>query len=1145
MQHALRPYQTLAIDRILEDDNENTLVTIFCGLGKSCAMDELLFRHFNNGVQFVVVPNLSLVRQFCANYLEKRGARYMVFCSLEDTDGVNEATTDEAEALKFVQGGNGIIATTYQSLKKWVDSMGEGQSVSCAIFDESHHLQRASNEWALTCPIFKRRLFFSATPSPNNGEAVFTYSYAEALENEDEWGQPLPYSQDVRLHVGTYDGSKGAAGPHDNVELLIKTAVLTGNMRCLSFHSNVNGDDPDSVKNFAQRCQIQLPILAPGIKWRVETLDATTNPRDRVRILEEFDATPDDEIFILCSCETISEGVDTKRCNLVAFITPVRSYYKIVQKFGRAVRLQANDRPATILLPFWVDPAHFTETMTKEERDAVPRTVYAKGNPLFDFYAAVREGDPELLELFQNMYRGPQTKRLKHYAEVCGELPRLSWEEAVQEATGVETDDVATAARESNTTVEVHPRDGPVEQHEGAAAVEKTIVEMEKDRFVVVPKVVAPAPRENRVVYDSCSPVLMNLNFNEALGTAVLEYELRPEHFEQRIQELKVFYEKYGDSPKYDGKRGIEGNLAKWINSRRNEKKNGKLTFERIQRIETVFKEWWSWNHQDDAFEDNIEKVNAFFNEHGEPPKKKGKRVKEIFLASWITKCRFYKRNGILTHKRIKLIETVFKEWWSWDPILDFFEGKIEEVDAFYKKHGEPPKHNGIRENEPSLWCWLNRRRLDKRKGILTPEKIHRIESVFKEWWKWDLFADAFEDKIEEIYAFYKEHGEPPKKKGKRGNETILAVWIMTRRSDKKKGILTPEKIQRIETVFKDWWSWDRICDGFEDKIEEVDAFYNEHGEPPKKKGKRENENFLWQWIIARRKEKRKGVLTPERIQRIETMFKDWWSWGKTSNTASASMDEDITSTITEDGGDSSLDSMEFAPPAEPEQLEERTPREKRPRDDGLDGMDKDALIAMIREQKSGREGGGYTAPNPVNKDEINALFSRLLPRHRGAVLFLDHTDFKTAHALQVAGVDPRDMIIPQRDRATFQEMRRDPVFGACVVHGDFNDLLSQQTMPVRGIYADFVGSFSVAEGFVEACRDIHFVPQAVVAVTISLRNPDGTDHLYQDVGRLIGLLNLHLDTVVITDPSTGKTFPSMVYGNGAPMATVIQRRRN
>jgi hypothetical protein len=236
---------------------------------------------------------------------------------------------------------------------------------------------------------------------------------------------------------------------------------------------------------------------------------------------------------------------------------------------------------------------------------------------------------------------------------------------------------------------------------------------------------------------------------------------------------------------------------------------------------------------------------------------------------------------------------------------------------------------------------------------------------------------------------------------------------------------------------------------------------------------------------------------------------------------------------------------MEFAPPAEPEQQEERTPREKRPRDDGLDGMDKEALIAMIRE-KRGREGGGYSAPNPVNKDEINALFSRLLPRNRGAVLFLDHTDFKTARALQAMDIAPRDMIIPQRDRTTYDVMRHDPVFGPSVMLGDFNGILSQHKMPVRGIYADFTGPLKEAEGLIEACRRIHFVPHAVVAVTITLRNPEGgAEHVNQDIVKLSGMLNRELDTIAIDDPETGKTIWSLAYGNGAPMATVIQCRRN
>ena len=655
----LRDYQEECIETVTASEDLNKLVNIFCGLGKSRIMFELLDGRYRKGLKFVVMSNLNLMRQFCADYLHGR-LPYMPFCTLDDTEGVYEATTDAATARDFMtQHEDGIIAVTYHSLKVLTDALGDFKPT--VFFDESHNLEQKERKWAVTDPRFAERLCFSATPSENNGVPLYSYSYAEALEHEDEWGQPQPFAQDVRLHVGSYVDN--GAGPHDNVELLIKTAVLTGNMRCLSFHSSVKGPDPDSVLNFAERCKAQLSIVAPSVKWRVETLYSDMPQRDRLRILQEFDATPDDEIFILCSCETISEGVDTKKCNLVAFIAAVRSYYKIVQKFGRAVRLQAHDRPATILLPFWVDPSQFTDTMTKEQRDAVPRTIYAKGNPLFDFYAAVRENDSELLELFQNMYRGPQTKRLKHYAELCGDLPRLSWEEAVQEATGIESDDIAMAARESNMTVEVHPRDGPVEQHEGAAAVEKTIIEMEKDRFVVVPKNVAPAPRENRVAYDTFSPVLMNVNFNEELGTAVLEYEMSPEHFEQRIQDVKAFYDVHGE-PKQKGKRPNETILASWIVSRRQEKRKKKMSSERITRIEEEFKDWWSWQPLVDYVERMLSGCKDFFDKHGFSPKINGEHESEKELADWIGRIRQCYKNGE-NMALCKRIENLFP-WWIW-----------------------------------------------------------------------------------------------------------------------------------------------------------------------------------------------------------------------------------------------------------------------------------------------------------------------------------------------------------------------------------------------------------------------------------------------------------------------------------------------
>jgi hypothetical protein len=181
----------------------------------------------------------------------------------------------------------------------------------------------------------------------------------------------------------------------------------------------------------------------------------------------------------------------------------------------------------------------------------------------------------------------------------------------------------------------------------------------------------------------------------------------------------------------------------------------------------------------------------------------------------------------------------------------------------------------------------------------------------------------------------------------------------------------------------------------------------------------------------------------------------------------------------------------------------------------------------------------GYTAPNPANKDEINKLFASSLPDPQGGVVvFLDHTDFKTAHA-----VGDRPMVIPQRDRAAFEEMRKHPVYGRYVMFGDFNEVLRGITDPIEGVYADFTGPLKVAVEFVAVCKQLVFAPSAVVGVTICLRNPEGSSVTNQDVWLLDGEVREELKTVSLRDDQGEKIGP-MCYGNGASMVTVMQRKR-
>jgi hypothetical protein len=225
----------------------------------------------------------------------------------------------------------------------------------------------------------------------------------------------------------------------------------------------------------------------------------------------------------------------------------------------------------------------------------------------------------------------------------------------------------------------------------------------------------------------------------------------------------------------------------------------------------------------------------------------------------------------------------------------------------------------------------------------------------------------------------------------------------------------------------------------------------------------------------------------------------------------------------------------------------------KRKRDDGFDQLSKEESIARLRAQEEEIErlralkrqnARGYVETNPMSKNEINAFFASVLPPEFGMVALLDHTDFKTAKALMRAGVNPRDMVIPQREKNLFDQMRRDHTFGESVVFGEFNQVLSSfEGTPFRGIYADFCGPLAEGMKFVDVCKTLRLLPNAVIGITITLRNPNGNPSFTNSAIHILSIeMNEQLKAVSFRD-AEGVQIQPMTYGDGAPMVTILKRK--
>jgi superfamily II DNA or RNA helicase len=144
-------------------------------------------------------------------------------------------------------------------------------------------------------------------------------------------------------------------------------------------------------------------------------MDSTTPSSIREKNLAPFkrqtsSSDSDDEslehtVEILCTCQTIGEGVDTFHANMCVFIDPKTSPVQIIQNIGRIVRkpIGVEIPPSTVLLCCHVDKNKYEECERDPVRvDAVIRQDMSQtGNfhSIITVLAALNQEDPGLYEM--------------------------------------------------------------------------------------------------------------------------------------------------------------------------------------------------------------------------------------------------------------------------------------------------------------------------------------------------------------------------------------------------------------------------------------------------------------------------------------------------------------------------------------------------------------------------------------------------------------------------------------------------------------------------------------------------------------------------------------------------------------------------
>ena len=510
------------------------------------------------------------------------------------------------------------------------------------------------------------------------GKLVYDYTYLQGLN--DEYVNPF----EIRIDMYTENTNKSV------YESIARAILVSGNNRVLTFHSDVNTDRDTSVRNFINETDFVrsfMKVLIEEfpeksglyIKFKMIGLYSTIEAEKRKILLNELDATIENEVYIISSCETIGEGIDTKNANMCVFVDPKSSFVKIIQNIGRIVRPQS--KPSTVLIPCWVDKTKYVGCDEDRDKcDEVIRSDLNKDgnfNGILNVLSALRQEDEDIYDIclhYPDTY-SPQEIRNnleKHGYKVLdqvgdGELLEtmeylLDSEIDYDNYEDCETNDemIMRIAEDNDVCVEIHTNsfENQIEKYNSECESGTTIrlykeEDDEEGNQVYCPIVkkcgkrrgegsIKGLDRKDRIKIDvHTNPdvkVLWKLegDFTKEICSCVLECDVDVvDNWFERFEELKQFIDENEETPteKTNKKLGV------WLSTQKYNYKNilqGMKIKERYDLWTQFIIEYLDYfKSNDEVWNDNFQKLKDFININKKKPSYKVGDKKEINLGQW------------------------------------------------------------------------------------------------------------------------------------------------------------------------------------------------------------------------------------------------------------------------------------------------------------------------------------------------------------------------------------------------------------------------------------------------------------------------------------------------------------------------------
>ena len=667
----------------------------------------------------------------------------------------------------------------------------------------------------------------------NCGKMIFEYSHIKGVNDN--------ILNDFRIKVDIYKKENDTENQINIFEAICRTILETGNNRVLTFHSRSkihNGKNSDvdtftskeNIKNFTKSFNKIVKTEFPHLKDKYKNITfkgIKADTKGKPKILKDFDETNDDEIYVLASCKTIGEGIDTKKANMICFIDPKQSYTEIIQNIGRVCRKHSkNQNLATILIPISIDFEKYKDCKNIEEKDKVIRDEMSKTgdfNGILNVLSALRQEDPYVFDLCLNYPNVFTNQELKdHFKKNELELDETEYtKDAIFKENKLkynidktEEENFVNLSNKINKNIIItHKKiNDEFDNH-----INDIIIDTQKEETQYFVKT------ENDT-NDTYMKVKGSIKSNEKIEK--LQRNIKP--FTHTSNEIKVLWE-------------IESNIDIDID---------KKIFGGYIKSTTLINNEENWIEM-------LENVKQYMDVEKKRPSKESKNLEIKKMGRWIGTqlYTYYKKIKIM--KNIKIIK-IWKQFIK--NYKQYFLTMEEEWDISFNKlknfidlNNKLPSRN----NEKKLFGWLNSQKNKYKNKIMcmTNESIYNKWTVFinNEIYK-EYFKNNFEIWIIKYNLLINYLNKFNKIPTTCGNEKKLGYWTarQIKNYNNKKNIMKNEEIyimwkqliNKYEKYFFDRYEkWDNY-------FEILKIYITENKKLPKQNGSCcENEKKIGKWL--------------------------------------------------------------------------------------------------------------------------------------------------------------------------------------------------------------------------------------------------------------------------------------------------------